>query len=173
MRRLLLPLFCGALAVTVVFAQKLSPEVRPKVGKRLECEEAGASVSRRLAGRGNALRCCGQSNLRRGIRLMLASLQTRPGRRICRAQTRAAQKEHATWAWSCSSPDHGDRVTSNALNCSTASPVLALSWHCSRTHTPRERLRVPPEKLAYPSALWTSLDDPVDGTTDEYIAAAH
>jgi len=31
MRRLLLPLFCGALAVTVVFAQKRSPEVRPFV----------------------------------------------------------------------------------------------------------------------------------------------
>jgi imidazolonepropionase-like amidohydrolase len=31
MRRLLLPLFCGALAATVVSAQKLSPEVRPFV----------------------------------------------------------------------------------------------------------------------------------------------
>jgi hypothetical protein len=61
-------------------------------------------------------------------------------------------------AWFCSSPEHDDRVTSTTSNCNTASPVRASLRHRSRMHRPRERLPVPPEKLALPNASWTNLD---------------
>ena len=117
-------------------------------GGQTRCEEAGKPGNRRWAGRGIALRRSEQRNPNQRIRPTLAQLRIERGKRTYRAQTRAAQKDRAWLAWSCSNPDHGDGATSNALNCSTASPVLASSWHCSRMHTPRERLRVPPEKLA-------------------------
>jgi hypothetical protein len=61
-------------------------------------------------------------------------------------------------AWSCSNPCHGDGAKSNALTCSTASPVLGWSWPRSRTHTSLERLRVLSETLAWLHASFTNLD---------------
>ena len=76
------------------------------------------------------------------------------------ARTRAAQKERGSLPWFCSNPDRDDRVTSTASNCNTASPVRASSRHRSRMHTPRERLRVPPEKLACLNAYLANLNGP-------------
>src|SRR5437667_3557286 len=86
---------------------------------------------------------------------------SRVAQRTCHAQRRAAQKESARLAFSCSNPDHGEQATSNALNCSTASPVLALSSLNSQTHRPREQQPAAPEELASTDpllrrlAVWT------------------
>jgi hypothetical protein len=112
---------------------------RETTGGQTRCEEVGEPMRRRLAGHGNAVRCCGQRKLSLGIRQMLASPRIRQGIRICHERMRAAQEQHASLAWSCNNPDHDDRATSNALPYSTASPVLASSLRRSRIHTPPER----------------------------------
>ena len=61
-------------------------------------------------------------------------------------------------AWLCSNPERDDRATGTASNGSTASPVPASSRRRSLMHTPRERLQVPPEKLAWPNASLAKLD---------------
>jgi hypothetical protein len=110
------------------------------------------------AERGNGPLSQDWTNLLRETCQSLAALRTQEERRKRHEGRRAAQKEHASMAWFCSSPEHDDRVTSTTSNCNTASPVRASLRHRSRMHRPRERLPVPPEKLALPNASWTNLD---------------
>ena len=121
---------------------------RETTGGQTRCEEAGKPGSRRWAERGNGQRCCEQRNLGHGIPKMLPSLRIRRVRTIRHAQTKAAQKERASSAWSCSNPDHGGRAMSNASTCSTASPVPASSRPRSQMRTLRERVRGSPQTMA-------------------------
>src|SRR5439155_7313247 len=104
-------------------------------GGQARFEEVPKQKTRRAAERGNALVRCAPRNPTLAIRHALASLRVERARRICDAQRRAAQKKSARLAFSCSNPDHGEHATSNALNCSIASPVLALPQQSSQMHT--------------------------------------
>ncbi len=120
---------------------------RETAGGQTRCEEAEGPESGKWAERGCKLRYCEQRKLSLGVRRTPASPPLQPGSGIGHAPKRV-QKERASLAWSCSNPDHGGRATSNALTCSSSSPALASSWLRSRTHTSRERLRVPSETFA-------------------------
>jgi len=74
------------------------------------------------------------------------------------ARRQAAQTERASMAWFYSNPERDGRATSTTSNCNTASPVRASSRHRSQMHKRRERLPVPPEKLALPNASSTNVD---------------
>jgi hypothetical protein len=54
-----------------------NPSSREPTGGQTKCEEAGEAVGRRWAERENALRCCGQMNLRREIHRTLSVLLAR------------------------------------------------------------------------------------------------
>src|SRR2546430_5823657 len=82
------------------------------------------------------------------IRHALASLRVEWARRTRHAQTRAAQKESARLAFSCSNPDRGEHATSNALNCSIASPVLCLPRQSSQMHARQAQDQPPRQELA-------------------------
>jgi hypothetical protein len=121
---------------------------RETTGGQTRCEEAGKPGGRRWAGRGNGQRCSEQRNLGHRIPKMLPSLRIRRARTIRHPQTKAAQKERASSAWSCSNPDYGGHAMSNASICSTASLVLALSRPRSQMRTLRERVRESPQTMA-------------------------
>jgi hypothetical protein len=135
-----------------------NPYAGKTTGGQTRCEEAEAMVLGKGAGRGNAVRYCELRNPRRGIRQILGLLRMRWGSVARHARTRAAKKQSASLAWSCSNPDHGERVSCNAWTCSTASPVVASSRRHSRMHIPQERLPVPPKRLACGHALFTNFD---------------
>jgi len=101
-----------------------------------------------LVARGNVPQSHGRENLGREICQSPAALPVPGESRKRQARRTAAQKERVPLAWSCSNPGRDDRAKSTALNRSTASPVPASWWHRSRRHTPRERLRARPERMA-------------------------
>jgi hypothetical protein len=121
---------------------------RETTGGQTRCEVAGKPGSRRWAGRGNGQRRSEQRNSGHRIPKTRPSLRIRPARTIRHAQTKAAQKERASSAWSCSNPDHDVRAMSNASTCSTASLVPASSPPRSQMHTLRERVRGSPQTMA-------------------------
>jgi len=144
------------------------PDSRETTGGQTRCGGAVRPVSGSRAGRGNGQRWCEQRNLSHRIPRIPPSLRIQRARKIRHAQTRAAQKERASLAWSCSNPDHGGRSQSNASTCSTASPVLASSRPRSRMRMLRERLRVSPQRMAWLNASLTSLD-----TQSGHVNSAH
>lgn len=111
----------------------------------------------RRAERGNSRQCWQRNSGHE-------SCWTAPEQRIQRAKrrhrtpTRAAQKERASHAWSCSNPAHDDLPTSKASNCSTAWPVPMWWRHRSPRHTPRERRQVPLAELAWQNSSASNLD---------------
>jgi hypothetical protein len=117
-------------------------------GGLTRCEVAVGPESSGLAARGNVPQSHGRENLGREICQSLAALPVQGESRKRHARRTAAQKERVPLAWSCSNPGRDDRAKSTALNRSTASPVPASWWHRSRRHTPRERLRAPPVRMA-------------------------
>lgn len=121
---------------------------REPTGELIRCEEVAGPAGRELAGRGNAPQSSGLRNPLRETRPQLGEPQAQRESKRRRAGRKVAQKEHALPPCSCSNPDCDDRATSTASNCSTASPVPALSPSRSRTRTPRERSPAPLEKLA-------------------------
>ena len=121
---------------------------RESTGGLTRCEEVLDSERSGLAARGNVPQSRGWRSLRHKLCQFLAAMRTPEESRKRHARTRAAQKERALLAWSCSNPERDANATSTALNCSTALPAQVSSRHRSRTHTPRERLPALPEKLA-------------------------
>ena len=112
------------------------------------CGEAVRSERSGWAERGNGPQSRDWRNPLHGTCQPLAALRIQRERQKRHARRRIAQKERASMAWLCSNPARDDRATGTASNGSTASPVPASSRRRSRMHTPRERLQVPPEKLA-------------------------
>src|SRR6266853_2017976 len=121
---------------------------REPTGGRTRCEVAGEPECRGLVAHGNAPQSRRRWNPEREIYQSLAALPIQGESRKRHARRTAAQRERVPLAWSCSNPGRDDHATSTALNRSTASPVQASSWHRNRRHTPRERPRTPPERMA-------------------------
>ena len=117
-------------------------------GGLTRCEVAVGPESSGWVARGNVPQSHGRENLEREICQSLAALPVPGESRKRQARRTAAQKERVPLAWPCSNPGRDDRAKSTALNRSTASPVPASWRHRSRRHTPRERLRAPPERMA-------------------------
>ena len=119
-------------------------------GGQTRCGEAWRLVSKELAERGIALQSCGQKIPGYLIPQRVAQFRERRVKTKCLAETMADRKQRASRAWSCNTPDHDDRddrVKRTALNCSTASPVLASSRRRNRTHRSRQRRLVQPKEL--------------------------
>jgi len=121
------------------------------------CGEAVGSERSGWAERGNGPQSRDWRNPLHGTCQPLAALRIQRERQKRHARRRIAQKERASMAWFCSIPERDGRVRSKASSCSTASPVRA-SRHRSRMHTPRGRLPVSPEKLAWPNASLTKVE---------------
>jgi hypothetical protein len=104
-------------------------------GRETRFEEVLKQTARREAAHANASLRYARRPPIPAIRGRLVSLRAQRARMTRLAQRRAAQKESARLAFSCSNPDHGEHVTSNASNCSIASPVVCLPRQSSQTHT--------------------------------------
>lgn len=130
---------------------------RKPAGGLTRREEAVELERSGLAERGNVPQSCGQTPLTRELRESLAALRVQEESRKRHARKRSAQREHVPLACSCSNPCRDDLATSTAWNCSTASPVPHSSWRRSPMHTPRERRRVLPERIAWLDASSVNL----------------
>jgi hypothetical protein len=131
---------------------------REPTGGLTRCEGAVGLERSGLAERGNVPQSRDRGYLWREICQSLAALPVQGESKKRHARKTAAQKERVPLAWFCNNPARDDRATSTALNRSTSSPVPASWWHRSRRHTPREQLRVPPERMVWLETSLTNLD---------------
>jgi hypothetical protein len=141
-----------------VFSQMLPPvetgvpkhtnaSSREPVGGRTRCEVAVRPKRRGSAERGRSQQLHDQRDGNPQGRRMLAVPRIKVGRGKRYARRKAAQKQCASLAWSCSNPGRDDRAKSTAWNCNTPSLVPESSQHRSRMRMPQERLPAPPKRM--------------------------